>query len=174
LVGVTVNYTQPDQPSWCDNAGKKFDVSGVYPGLTGTSTAVVGYKNNGSINGTVKLSVIGLKEYENNCVAPEVVAGEVQTSCNNDVDSTSGNEPTDDGTLGELGGELKLNITHGSETVTKTLQELAAVGGEVDLGALAGNANDSVSVNWELPIGADNKVQTDGVNFGIQFTLEQI
>jgi predicted ribosomally synthesized peptide with SipW-like signal peptide len=136
-------------PRWSHNYGGDFTV-----------------RNTGSIPGQVWMEIKNIKNYENDCLDPEVEAGDI--TC----------EPGT--TDGELGGLLYINIKRNSSPWT-------TYGGFNPLNNAEGvrvngpilNPGDSIPINfdleWDTHSGTqDNKGQGDSIEFDIVFHLDQV
>lgn len=162
LVEVNVNYTQPGSPTWCaDNLGPQFNVSNIKPGdNTASAPAIVTFRSNGSVGGTLKIGVSNITDSENTRHSPETIAGDT-------TDET-----------GEMSQFLHLYASSidGSTATTDlgTLDSLKST--PYSLGTITDTTNHTLKLSWGLPDTTDNtinQVQSDGSLFNIDFILEQ-
>jgi predicted ribosomally synthesized peptide with SipW-like signal peptide len=159
LVEVNVNYTQPGSVSWCaSNLGPQFNVTNVKPTDSGASPAVITFRNNGTVGGTLKIGVSNIVDNENTRSAVETLAGDT----------------TD--TPGEMSQYLHLYASAIDGTPANidlgTIASLVAT--PYNVGTITGSGNHTIELNWNLPDNATvNQVQSDGSIFNIDFILEQ-
>ena len=154
FVGVDVEYTTTTPAAWCQGPlTGPFSVTGIKPGDTG-APATIKYKNAGTVPGNLTMQIVGLNNLEKECLVPEKDAGDATCGTGNDQ--------------GELGGVLEFTTDNGS-----SWQTLSSLTSAISLGTVAGGADGSVVLNWRLPSTAGNIVQTDGVEFDIDFNLAQ-
>lgn len=156
LVRVDATYTTTSSPFWCDNGLLgTFTVTNIKPGDSAVQNpATIYYHNEGNVSGTLKVKAEIVADDENNCNSAEIAAG----------DATCG---TTGG--GELSQFLHLYINGVDAGTLQTLTTTPYV-----IGSLAGGASSSLSLAWELPSGTGNLPQGDGVNFTVDFVLDQI
>jgi len=150
---LTVNNENP-------LTSKLFDFSNVKPGDNGSIT--VNVCNNGTIDGGLVMCIKNLTNYENGCTEPE---GLIDTTCDNPGPGQ-----------GELGANLVVNITwDGCPTHTETLDSWSSGswhcidGIDVD----AGTCRYLCTIDWEVPSDVDNIIQSDSVEFDLEFVLKQ-
>ncbi|MCL5019129.1 MAG: CalY family protein [Patescibacteria group bacterium] len=125
-------------------------------------------KNVGSVGGTVTATIKNLKDYENGCGNPEVNAGD--TTCGTGADQ----------------GELSALLTHvqwsineapWGRVLTPAFTSLKDANGVPVTGVnFHLNAGQSIpaylNLNWDTTPN-DNKAQGDGVEFDVEFVLNQ-
>ncbi|KKR68565.1 MAG: hypothetical protein UU09_C0006G0012 [Microgenomates group bacterium GW2011_GWA2_40_6] len=125
-------------------------------------------KNTGSISGTVTVTIKNLKDYENGCLDPETETGDI--TCGSGVDQ------------GELGKGLLKNIvwqlnqapwgslTPSFSSLTSAIDvPVTGVKYHLDPGE---SKNAYLNINWDNSSG-DNQGQSDGVEFDVEFVLNQ-
>jgi hypothetical protein len=158
FLGINVGYTQPGSVSWCtNNLGPQFNVTNVKPTDSGASPAVITFRNNGTIGGTLKIGVSNIVDNENTRSAIETLAGDT----------------TD--TSGEMSQYLHLYASAIDGTPANIdLGTVASLATPVTVGTITGNGTHAIELNWSLPDnGTVNQVQSDGSVFNIDFILEQ-
>ena len=128
-----------------------FNVNPVAPGSQGTA-GTIKVKNNGNINGVLTCSAVNIVNSENGQNSPESA-----------VDNTAGD------TQGELGNDVTLTITDGTNTWTGVPSALSSA----NLGALNANSERTFTVTYVVASSAGNEIQSDGLTFDLAFTLTQ-
>lgn len=135
-----------------------FDLDAIAPGDHGSATLTV--TNPQAFPVTFSIAVTDLVNDDNGCVEPEAEIG--------------------DTTCGPGGGELQFDLSL-ALTATGAADRTVATGTVVgwvsqaiaDPIPLAGNEARTYRIGYELPIGATNLVQSDGVSFAFELRLDQ-
>ncbi|WP_134668768.1 TasA family protein [Halorussus marinus] len=162
----TLNLTNDGSSDW-----NLLQVSGAAPGDAGSGTQKL--KNTGSITGDLKMKVTRFESNENG-----VNEAEASDDPNGTVDSP--------GSDGELDENLKVYVRYkgpngsttdlyGSGTSQSNMVKASKIsqGHSKTLGQLAENDVGTLEVDYKIPSGVDNKIQSDSVEADVKFTLEQ-
>ena len=141
----------------------KFSLTNLVPGDLGTGTWTI--YNAGSINGYVDIHSIARTDNDNLCNEPEGLvdsncgAGEGELSANMDINLFI--DVNGDGVFDS--GDTTIYTGHLSEIAANYDQNIA-------LNALA---TKYISLNWGIPSGAGNDIQSDSVSVDMTFELGQ-
>lgn len=122
-------------------------------------------KNTGTVPGHITYTIKNIKNYENGCSNPEILAGDV----------TSGTGPDQ----GELGSQLKV-LFQLNQPPYGYSQELYPLNSALNVPYLApayhlnpGETKNVFTRSWLINAANNNLVQSDSVEFDIEFKLEQ-
>lgn len=151
----------PDDGLVVVDGGPLLDVAGVLPGSSGTGSGTVG--NNGTENGTLYVSGVSLEDHENGITEPE-------------------SEVDDSPEEGELSGHLQVRVILESESgeeesvlgTADGFENLSVMPDRPPSEAVPIDAGEEVNVivQWILPESTSNVVQSDGVTFDVNVTME--
>ncbi|SFR93111.1 hypothetical protein SAMN05216559_1222 [Halomicrobium zhouii] len=155
-----------DSPSRVDLTADGSDVlveaTGLAPGHDGRNS--VTFENAGTVAGRLLVNDTSVVDHENSLLEPEKAVG-------------------DDATTGELSGALqvRLSVTYadgtteylfGSSSKYVTLQSLDGAD-RSSTEALGAGEQATVTFEWRLPTSTGNEIQSDGVEFDVDFVLRQ-
>lgn len=144
----------------------KFTVANAVPGASGSGTYIL--NNVGTTNGYIDLESISVADDDNNCTDSETDAGDV--TC---------------GPIG--GGELSSNINvdlfvdannngifDGGDTAIYTGSTLSGIASNYPLNLpLNTAATTYITLNWNIPTGTGNIIQSDSSTLNLSFELGQ-
>lgn len=146
----------------------KFTVANTVPGASGTGTYTL--NNVGSVNGYIDLESISVVDDDVSCTDPEA-----------DVEG-AGCGGTGAGT-GELGANINVDlfidannngIFDGGDTTIFTGSTLSAIASNYPLNLpLNAGATTYITLNWNIPTGAGNIIQSDSTTLDMSFELGQ-
>ncbi|KKR68564.1 MAG: hypothetical protein UU09_C0006G0011 [Microgenomates group bacterium GW2011_GWA2_40_6] len=141
----------------------KFSLTNLVPGDLGTGTWIL--YNAGSINGYVDIHSIARTDNDNLCNEPE---GLVDTTCGAGEGELSANMNVD----------LFIDVDHDgvfdAEDTTIYTGLLSGIAVNYDQNiALNALATKYISLNWGIPSGAGNNIQSDSVSVDMTFELGQ-
>ncbi len=125
-------------------------------------------KNVGTVPGTVTATIKNLKDHENGCIDPETKAGDISCGAGDDQGELSG-------LLGHV--QWSINEAPWGRVLTPTFTSLKNANGVPVTGTYfhldPGQSIPAyLNINWDTSAN-DNKAQGDGVEFDVEFHLDQ-
>jgi hypothetical protein len=138
----------------------------LQPGAT-NPTQQIHVKNSGTLPVSIEMLVKKLTDADNSCTEPELVA---EPNCVADLDGE-----VDEVMVLNLDGYVNVGPVLGGLAVGgSALANGPAQSGADSIFTLAPGADKWVSVDYEIPLTADNTIQTDSVSFEVVFNASQI
>lgn len=138
------------------------NATGLAPGQDGRNS--VTFENAGNVAGRLIVNDTAVVDHENSLLEPEKAVG-------------------DDDTTGELSGalEVRLSVTYADGTTeylfgsSSEYVTMASLDGadRSSTEALGAGEQATVTFEWRLPTSTGNEVQSDGVEFDVDFVLRQ-